>query len=99
MTEATTTSTTRRDGDDGSHLADVRAAAAEHAPKHRGLIRSARDGRLLSALMLPWVLAWPGSILPHLRPHKSLETSTDFGAMIQENFSASHMAGVVGAGL
>jgi deazaflavin-dependent oxidoreductase (nitroreductase family) len=61
MTEATSTSPTRRDGNNGSHLADVRDAAAEHAPKHRRLIRSARDGRLLSALMLPGVLAWPGS--------------------------------------
>jgi deazaflavin-dependent oxidoreductase (nitroreductase family) len=50
--------TTRRDGD--SHLADVREAAAAHAPKHRRLIRSARHGRILSALMLPGVLAWPG---------------------------------------
>ena len=61
MTEATSTSPTRRDGDDGSHLADVRDAAAEHASKHRRLIRSARDGRLLSALMLPGVLAWPAA--------------------------------------
>jgi deazaflavin-dependent oxidoreductase (nitroreductase family) len=61
MTEATSTSPTRRDGDDGSHLADVRDAAAQHASKHRRLIRSARDGRLLSALMLPGLLAWPGS--------------------------------------
>jgi deazaflavin-dependent oxidoreductase (nitroreductase family) len=59
MSEATSTSPTRRDGD--SRLAAVREAAAEHASKHRRLIRSARDGRLLSALMLPWVLAWPGS--------------------------------------
>jgi deazaflavin-dependent oxidoreductase (nitroreductase family) len=61
MTEATRTSPTRRDGDDGSHLAAVRDAAAEHASKHRRLIRSARGGRLLSALMLPWFLAWPAS--------------------------------------
>jgi deazaflavin-dependent oxidoreductase (nitroreductase family) len=61
MTEATSTSPTRRDGDEGSHLADVREAAAEHASKHRRLIRSPRHGRLLSALMLPWILAWPGS--------------------------------------
>jgi deazaflavin-dependent oxidoreductase (nitroreductase family) len=60
-TEATSTSRTRGDADDGAHFADVRAAAVEHAPKHRRLIRSARDGRLLSALMLPWVLAWPAS--------------------------------------
>jgi deazaflavin-dependent oxidoreductase (nitroreductase family) len=61
MTEATSTSPTRRDGDDGSRLAHVRGAAAEHASKHRRLIRSARHGRWLSAMMLPWVLAWPGS--------------------------------------
>ena len=59
MSEAT--SATRRNEDDGAHLASVRDAAAEHASKHRRLIRSARDGRLLSALMLPGVLAWPGS--------------------------------------
>jgi deazaflavin-dependent oxidoreductase (nitroreductase family) len=58
VTEAT--SPTRRD-DDGSQLADMRDAAAEHASKHRRLIRSARHGRLLSALMLPGMLAWPGS--------------------------------------
>jgi deazaflavin-dependent oxidoreductase (nitroreductase family) len=61
MTEATSTSPTPRVEDDGSHLAAVRNAAAEHASKHRHLIRSARHGRLLSALMLPGVLAWPGS--------------------------------------
>ena len=61
MTEATRTSPTRLGGDDDSHLATVRDAAAEHAPKHRRLIRSARHGRWLSALMLPGVLAWPGS--------------------------------------
>jgi deazaflavin-dependent oxidoreductase (nitroreductase family) len=60
MTEATSTSP-RRDADDGSHLAALRDAAAEHASKHRRLIRSARGGRFLSALMLPGVLAWPGS--------------------------------------
>ena len=61
MSQATSTSPTRRDGEDGSHLAAVRDAAAEHASKHRRLIRSAGHGRLLSALMLPGVLAWPGS--------------------------------------
>jgi deazaflavin-dependent oxidoreductase (nitroreductase family) len=40
---------------------NVRDAAAEHAPKHRRLIRSARDGRLLSALMLPFLLVAPSS--------------------------------------
>ena len=60
MTEATSTSPIRGDGDDPSDLADVRQAAVEHAPKHRRLLRSPRDGRVLSALMLPGVLAWPG---------------------------------------
>jgi deazaflavin-dependent oxidoreductase (nitroreductase family) len=61
MTEATRTSATRRDEDDGAHRSGVRDAATKHASKHRRIIRSARDGRLLSALMLPGVLAWPGS--------------------------------------
>lgn len=61
MTEATSTSATRRDEAVGSHLANVRDAAAAHASKHRRLIRSARDGRVLSALMLPFFLAWPPS--------------------------------------
>jgi deazaflavin-dependent oxidoreductase (nitroreductase family) len=61
MTEATSTSPTQRDGDGDSHLADVRNAAAEHASKHTRIIRSTRDARLLSALMLPWFLAWPPS--------------------------------------
>ena len=61
MSEATSTSPARDDADDGSHLAGVRNAAAEHGPKHRRLIRSARGGRVLSALMLPGVLVWPGS--------------------------------------
>ena len=61
MTEATSIGPTRRNEDDGAHLANVRDVAAKHAPKHRRLIRSARDGRLLSALMLPGVLAWPAS--------------------------------------
>jgi deazaflavin-dependent oxidoreductase (nitroreductase family) len=37
----------------------VRDAATGHAPRHKRLIRSARDGRLLSALMLPFFLARP----------------------------------------
>jgi deazaflavin-dependent oxidoreductase (nitroreductase family) len=36
-----------------SEAARVREAAAAHAPKHTRLIRSARDGRLVSALTLP----------------------------------------------
>ena len=61
MTEATRTGPMRGDADVDSKLADVRAAAAEHAPRHRRLLRSARDGRVLSALMLPGVLALPGA--------------------------------------
>ena len=39
----------------------VRAKATAHAPKHRRLIREAKHGRMLSALMLPAVTALPGS--------------------------------------
>jgi deazaflavin-dependent oxidoreductase (nitroreductase family) len=35
----------------------VRQAAASEVGKHRRLLRSGRDGRILSALMLPW-LRW-----------------------------------------
>jgi deazaflavin-dependent oxidoreductase (nitroreductase family) len=38
---------------------NVRDPAAEQAPKHRRLIRSARDGRILSAMMLPFFLLRP----------------------------------------
>ena len=38
---------------------EVRRAAAEHAPKHRRVIREAKHGRRLSASMLPFVLALP----------------------------------------
>jgi deazaflavin-dependent oxidoreductase (nitroreductase family) len=49
-------------GETGASTAErVREDAAAHAPKHRRLIRSARDGRVLSALMLPGVLVLPGS--------------------------------------
>jgi deazaflavin-dependent oxidoreductase (nitroreductase family) len=43
----------------GARLVDVRDAATKHAPKHKRLIRSARDGRILSALMLPFFLVRP----------------------------------------
>jgi deazaflavin-dependent oxidoreductase (nitroreductase family) len=39
--------------------AAVREAAAREAPKHGRLIRSARDGRMLSAAMLPFFLVRP----------------------------------------
>ena len=47
--------------DQATQPVNVRAAAAEHAPKHKRLIRSARDGRLLSASMLPLFLVRPPS--------------------------------------
>ncbi len=37
----------------------VRDAATEHASKHSRLIRGAKDGRVVSALMLPWFLLCP----------------------------------------
>lgn len=51
----------RRNEDSGADIANVRDAAAREASKHTRLIRSARDGRLLSALMLPFFLARPPS--------------------------------------
>jgi deazaflavin-dependent oxidoreductase (nitroreductase family) len=45
-----------------ARIASVRDAAIEHAPKHKRLIRSARDGRILSALMLPFFLVRPPSV-------------------------------------
>jgi len=39
----------------------VREAAVEEAPKHRRILRTARDGRILSALMLPGLLVSPSS--------------------------------------
>jgi deazaflavin-dependent oxidoreductase (nitroreductase family) len=48
-----------RGGEDTTGPAAVRNAAAEHAPRHTRLIRSARDGRLLSAVMLPFFLVRP----------------------------------------
>jgi deazaflavin-dependent oxidoreductase (nitroreductase family) len=44
---------------DTSNAERVREAAAAHAPKHRRLIRSARDGRVVSALTLPLFLLLP----------------------------------------
>jgi deazaflavin-dependent oxidoreductase (nitroreductase family) len=44
---------------DKSAAARVREAATAHAPKHGRLIRSARDGRIVSALTLPLFLVRP----------------------------------------
>jgi deazaflavin-dependent oxidoreductase (nitroreductase family) len=49
------------DATDTSEATRVREAAAAHAPKHRRLIRSARDGRVVSALTLLPILLRPGS--------------------------------------
>jgi deazaflavin-dependent oxidoreductase (nitroreductase family) len=46
-----------------AHADDVRAAARQEAAKHRRLLRSERDGRLLSAIMLldyAWLWVPPG---------------------------------------
>jgi deazaflavin-dependent oxidoreductase (nitroreductase family) len=61
MTVATSTGTTPQDEDDRAHDAYVRDTATEHASKHARLIRSAKDGRILSALMLPLFAVRPPS--------------------------------------
>ena len=47
--------------DDAAQAERVRIAAAKEAPRHRRLLRSERDGRVLSALMLPFVMVRPPS--------------------------------------
>ncbi len=59
MTEATSVHPTSPREHDGAHTAKVRDAAARNASKHARLIRSAKDGRALSALMLPFFLVRP----------------------------------------
>src|SRR5437763_8643160 len=54
---AEATPMTGADGPAATRAAAIRAAAREEAPKHRRLLRSDKDGRILSALMLP--LLWP----------------------------------------
>ncbi len=49
------------DHQDDARDAYVQDAAAKHASKHARLLRSARDGRILSALMLPFFLVRPPS--------------------------------------
>jgi deazaflavin-dependent oxidoreductase (nitroreductase family) len=46
---------------DASEAERVREAAAAHAPKHKRLIRSAREGRVVSALTLLPILLLPPS--------------------------------------
>jgi deazaflavin-dependent oxidoreductase (nitroreductase family) len=50
-----------RDEDGGAKAEDVRAAAAKEASKHGRLMSSATDGRVLSALMLPFFMVRPPS--------------------------------------
>ena len=61
MTEAMSTRATQPAEDGGTRVTDVRDAVAKHASKHKRLIRSARAGRVLSALMLPFFLLRPPS--------------------------------------
>ncbi|HEX4463573.1 MAG TPA: nitroreductase/quinone reductase family protein [Solirubrobacterales bacterium] len=61
MTEATSAVGTRRDEDGGAKAEDVRAMATKATSKHGRLMSSARDGRVLSALMLPFFMVRPPS--------------------------------------
>src|SRR5260221_4289429 len=61
MAETTSAHATRSDAADRADAAAVRDAAAKHASKHTRLIRSARGGRVLNALMLPFFMARPPS--------------------------------------
>jgi deazaflavin-dependent oxidoreductase (nitroreductase family) len=60
-TSTPTTSAAPQPGAQDMPATDVRGAAAEEASKHTRTIRSARDGRLLSAAMLPFFLLRPPS--------------------------------------
>jgi deazaflavin-dependent oxidoreductase (nitroreductase family) len=57
MTEATKLSTVPGDEAAAARAEAIRVAAREETTKHRRLLRSDKDGRILSALMLP--LLWP----------------------------------------
>jgi|SRR5580704_257125 deazaflavin-dependent oxidoreductase (nitroreductase family) len=60
MSEAASIPTTRPD-EDHRHDAYVRDEATKHASKHARVIRSAKDGRILSAAMLPFFQVRPPS--------------------------------------
>ena|SRR2546423_9770926 len=49
----------RPEEDPNAQLARVRAAAEKEASKHRGLIKTARGGARLSAVMLPFSMIRP----------------------------------------
>jgi deazaflavin-dependent oxidoreductase (nitroreductase family) len=57
MAERPTTVSPANRGAGEERASAIRDAARAEAPKHRRLLRSGRDGRILSALMLP--LFWP----------------------------------------
>jgi deazaflavin-dependent oxidoreductase (nitroreductase family) len=59
--EPTNTSADPRAEDDGARAAYVRDAATKHVSKHARVIRSAKDGRALSAVMLPFFEMRPPS--------------------------------------
>ena len=61
MSEAASTPTPTRRQDDGASAEGVREAAAKQVSRHARLLRSARDGRVLSALMLPFFAVRPPS--------------------------------------
>jgi deazaflavin-dependent oxidoreductase (nitroreductase family) len=61
MSETRSAGGTRRDEDGGAKAEDVRVAATKEASKHGRLMSSARDGRVLSALMLPFFMVRPPS--------------------------------------
>ncbi len=61
MTEATSARTKPQVEEDGAQAEKVREAAAKEASKHARLLRSATDGRVLSALMLPFFAIRPPS--------------------------------------
>jgi deazaflavin-dependent oxidoreductase (nitroreductase family) len=60
MSEAASIPTTLPD-EDHEHDAYVRDEATKHASKHARVIRSAKDGRILSAAMLPFFQVRPPS--------------------------------------
>jgi deazaflavin-dependent oxidoreductase (nitroreductase family) len=61
MSEATGVSEIAQAREKADIEASVRAAAEREAPKHARLLRSGRDGRILSALQLPLFLLRPPS--------------------------------------
>ena len=50
--------TTPQDGGAATRAEAIREAAIREEPRHRRLLRSSRDGRLLSAVMLPFLEIW-----------------------------------------